>query len=84
VTFTAAVVGFRGEKEYGYGAVQCLFDSERTERPLELDKFGRVTLKASRLSAGEHCIVALYRPSGSALKPSRSNEIVHSVRKAEQ
>jgi hypothetical protein len=32
VTFTAAVVGFGGDQEYGYGAVQCLFDSERTER----------------------------------------------------
>jgi subtilisin family serine protease len=80
VTFTAAVAVFGGDQEHGYGAVQFLFDGERTERPVELDKFGRAMLKTSRLSPGEHRIVALYEPSGSALKPGRSNEIVHSVR----
>jgi hypothetical protein len=80
VTFTAAIVVLGRDQEHGYGAVQFLFDGERTERPVELDKFGRATLKTSRLSPGEHRIVALYEPSGSALKPGRSNEIVHSVR----
>ena len=80
VTFTAAIVVFGDDQEHGYGAVQFLFDGERTERPVELDKFGRATLKASRLSPGEHRIVALYEPSVSALKPGRSNEFVHSVR----
>jgi hypothetical protein len=35
-TFTAAVVVFGGDQEHGYGAVQFLFDGERTERPVEL------------------------------------------------
>src|SRR5262249_49976494 len=75
VTFTAAVVALGGDQEHGYGAVQFLFDDERTERPVELDKFGRATLKTSKLSPGEHRVVALYEPSGSGLKPGRSNEI---------
>ena len=34
--------------------------------------------------AGEHRIIALYEPSGSVLKPGRSNEILHFFRTAEQ
>jgi len=84
VTFTAVVIGLGGERKYGYDAVQFLFDGERSERPVELDKFGRATLKTTKLSPGEHRIVALFEPSGRVLKPGRSGEILHLIRKTDQ
>ena len=66
VTFTAAVAVFGGDQEQGHGTVQFLFDGERTERPVELDKFGRATLMMRKIT----CIFSQSSHFRSALRDS--------------
>jgi FtsP/CotA-like multicopper oxidase with cupredoxin domain len=78
---TATVLPLTPGRPIPTGSITFLIDDVAAEKPIDLDKEGRASLKTQDLGAGVHRIRALYTPSGekSAYQGSSSPNLLHEV-----